>query len=158
MGILNYIKEQKEKFAAKQEAVRQKEVLDKAASLKDLREERLKLEGREKIDKLYAQEKARVDALKAGQKKPKMIDRLAAGLKQNQERRGFGGFSQPIQHEQPSAQPATGYRTNVFGGTDYTEPVKVERAAKKAKRNPVAQPAARNVFGGNSDPFKENRL
>lgn len=65
MGIMNYIKEQKDKFKQRQDARQQANAVEKAKQLKDLKEERVKLEGRVKVHKAYESESKKIAAAKA---------------------------------------------------------------------------------------------
>jgi len=84
MNVGNIIRGMKEKVKESTdfEAKRKQAVMNKAEKLKSMREERIKLEGRAKINKLYSEEKNKISQLKKDRFKQSTFGKAVSELKE----------------------------------------------------------------------------
>lgn len=78
LNVLNYIKEKKRQFQEYREKKSQLEMTEKTAELQRLRQERLKVEGRAKLEEARLREINRIE--RAKQKNPSKLRTIGMGL------------------------------------------------------------------------------
>lgn len=134
MGILNYIREQKEKFKAKQDLRSQQAAIAQAKELQKLKDHRIALKGRQKIADIAAKEKEAVAKLEAKDKERRRANSTVGKV---------AGFLQGARKELSAlkSNEESPWRQSTFLGNQNSGAFEIGRASssKKSKRKEMPQ-------------------
>ena len=114
MGILNKIMEAKKKFKSYQKDKSEYANVQKATELKRLREERIRLEGKAKLEKLRQQERARIEKAKATVSPINKIAKVVKGLQKTKNNVSKSNLFSS--NKESKANDIFGKSENVFSG------------------------------------------